>query len=84
MNIQSNAENNGLDFEVKIHGQCYSGLLSIEAIHDHFSLHSYKMEDVESFFKDKKKLLEQEICNALQRHPPMGRQHILILPHHMR
>ena len=84
MRILSDIENNGLEFEVNLEGENYSGTITCEALLDHFNLPCTETNAIKSFFDDKTALLEQEICSTLLRHPPQGRDHILIFPHHMR
>ena len=74
----------GLGFEVDFNGHSYTGIVTTEALQDKFHLASNDIHEIEHFFDDKNQLLEQEICTALMRHPPFGRDHILIFPHHLR
>ncbi len=84
MYILSDIENNGLGFKINYQGNHYSGIITCEALLDHFNIPYTETNDIKTFFDDKTDLLEQEICSALQRHPPLGKHHILILPHHLR
>ncbi|NRB42663.1 MAG: hypothetical protein HRU20_30045 [Pseudomonadales bacterium] len=84
MKLETDTINDGLGFEVNLNGQSYKGLVTLEALQDHFCIESNNLGEVEHFFDDKEQLLEQEICTALLRHPPFGRENIIIFPHHLR
>lgn len=83
MKLKSDRINEGLEFNIDMDGKSYSGTITIEAIQDKFDIDTTDIEHVNHFFNTHPQLLEQEICNALHRHPPIGKEHILILPHHM-
>lgn len=84
MKLTSDKINEGLEFELEMNGELYSGIVTIEAIRDKFEINTTDIEKINSLFQDDPIKLEQEICNAIQRHPPIGKEHILIFPHHMR
>lgn len=84
MKISSDVINDGLGFEVKLNGQDYSGIVTTEALQDHFHLQNQNLTELETYFNNSSETLEIEICQALERHPPWGHNHILIFPHHLR
>ena len=84
MRINSDVINDGLGFEVNLNGKDYSGIITIEALQDHFHLAEQNLNEIEDYFKNTPETVEIEICQALERHPPFGHDHILIFPHHLR
>ena len=84
MDIQKDNENDGIKFKIHMNKHDYSGIITLEALQGHFDIGNKNLQQAITFFDDKAPLLENEICTALHRHPPVGRHHILILPHHMR
>lgn len=83
MKITRDLINDGLGFEINFNGQTYSGIVTMEALQAHFQLQTHDLKEIERFFIRSPQKLELEICHALQCHPPLSHNHILIFPHHL-
>ncbi len=84
MNFSADIDNDGVFFELEQGTDNYSGTLTMEALQAHFDFDSVDVHDAVLYCSNYEHLVEQETCNALQRHPPLGHKKVLILPHHFR